>query len=321
MKYGGIGSPLERYLTQGQKDTSLTNKSLIKFIRKMKTLAFLIDEIDKSKELIRFAALFAKDIKAKVHVLHVQNPQVFGAQGYMGVASTAMPTDPELFQKISDDVKMKVTGFIKEIEEELSGIPAVKFKSKTGDASAILKEKVESGVYDIVMLQSQSKQGFWLQNSVIMDVVNHVPCPVYVVPPDAEYQPLKKIIYATDYNQEDISTLKRLIKLAKPFNPEILALHISNDVKFEKKLESEGFAEMLSKETGSNKITVKMIADEKGKEAVESLVTQAEKAKANLIVVLKENRNFFERLFKSSFTKELVKSTHLPILVFHKKEK
>ena len=39
-------------------------------------------------------------------------------------------------------------------------------------------------------------------------------------------------------------------------------------------------------------------------------------AKANLIVVLKVNRNFFERLFKSSFTAELVENTQLPIMVY-----
>ncbi len=283
----------------------------------MGTLAFLIDEIDKSKELIRFAALLGKDIKAKVHVLHIQYPHVYGTHGYMGLGSEA-PPDAELLKKIADEVKKKVAVFVKDIEAGHSGIPSIEFMSDIGDASEIVKEKVENGVYDMVMLQGQAEQGFWTQNSVIMDVVHNVPCPVYIIPPDTEYQPLKKIIYATDYNEEDIPTLKSLIALAKPFNPEILALHISNDDKFEKKMKSEGFSEILNEKTGSNNISVKMIADEEGTDAVENLVGEAEKAKANLIVVLKENRNFFERLFKSSFTADLIKKVQLPVLVFHK---
>lgn len=286
----------------------------------MKKLAFLINEIDNSKELIRFAALFAKDINSKVHVLYIQNPQVFGVHGYMGMAGAAIPHEHELLQKMSDDIKVKVDGFIKEIEAEHSGIPSIKFKSDTGNASAILKEKVENSKYDMVLLQGEDEQGSWLQNSVIMDVVRDVPCPVYIIPAHASYQPIKKIVYATDYSEEDITTLKNLLKFTKPFDPEIIALHISNDDEFEKKLKSEGFAEMLSKETGSSKVTVKMIADKDGKDAVESLVSEAEKEKANLIVVLKENRNFFERLFQSSFTSELVKKAQMPIMAFHKKK-
>jgi nucleotide-binding universal stress UspA family protein len=282
----------------------------------MRKLAFLIDEIDNSKELIRFAALLGKDINARVHVLYFQT--TLYSYGGDGLTGTEIPPDPELYQKISDDIKEKVDGFIKEIEAEHTGISPIEFRSEIGDASLTLKEKVENKTYDILMLQGHSEQDFWLQDSVNMNVVRNVPCPVYIIPPDARYQPMRKIIYATDYNEEDIATLKNLIELTKPFDPEIVALHISNDDEFEKQLMSEGFAALLSEKTGYNKVSVKIISDDGGKDAVESLVNEAEKAKANLIVVLKENRNFFERLFKSSFTTQLVKEAQLPILVFDK---
>jgi nucleotide-binding universal stress UspA family protein len=284
----------------------------------MKPLALLIDEIDNSKELIRFAALLGKDISAKLHVLYVQNPQVYGASSYMGASGATVAMYPSQLQNIANEVKEKAAGFIKEIKAEHHGIPSIEFKSEIGAASAILKEKVENNAYDMVMLQSHAEQSFLLQDSLIMDVVRNVPCPIWIIPPDSKYQPLNKIIYSTDHNEEDITTLKGLISLVKPFDPEIMALHISNDGDFENKLKSKGFAAMLSEKTGHNKVSVKMIADEDGKDAVESLINEAEKEKANLIVVLKENKNFFERLFKSSFTAELVKETQLPILVFHK---
>jgi nucleotide-binding universal stress UspA family protein len=283
----------------------------------MKTLTFLIDEIDNSKELIRFAAFLGKDINAKVHVLHVQNPEDYGTYGRAGMST---PSDPMLFQELSDDLKEKVAGYIKEIGAELSGFPTIEFTSEIGNASALLKEKVEDNSYDMVMLQGNAEQNSWFQDSVIMDIVNNVPCPVWIVPTDAKYQSLNKIIYATDYNEEDIATLESLSIVAKPLEPEILALHISNDGEFEKKLKNEGFAAMLGKRTGYSKISVKIIAEEDGKDAVEILVNEAEKANANLIVVLKENRNFFLRIFKSSFTADLIKKAQLPVLVYQVKK-
>ena len=273
----------------------------------MKILAILIQEIDNVKELIRFGALLGKDTRENVHVLHVQFPQVYRTANYMGGSGAMVARYPSQLENIANEVEKNVAGFIKEIRAEHPGIPPIEFKSEIGDASAILKEKVENKTFDIVMLQNNTGQNFLMQNSVIMDVVRNVPCPVYIIPPDARYHPLDKIIYATDYNEEDIPTLKSLIELAKPFDPEILALHISDDDEFDKKLKSEGFAKMLGEKTGYHKVSVKMIAEEVGKDPVERLVKEAEKAKANLIVVLKENENFFERLFKSSFTAELIR--------------
>jgi nucleotide-binding universal stress UspA family protein len=40
---------------------------------------------------------------------------------------------------------------------------------------------------------------------------------------------------------------------------------------------------------------------------------------ANLIVVLKENRHFLERLVKSSSTKKIVQQARTPVLVYHEK--
>jgi nucleotide-binding universal stress UspA family protein len=189
----------------------------------MKTLAFLIDGIENLKELIRFAALLGKNINAKIQILHIQYPHVYGTHGYMG---TAIASDPEQHQKITNEVKGIVTGFIQELKTKIDGIPPIDFKSDIGDATVILKEKVENNVYDMVMLQGNTELSFWLQDSVIMDVVRNVHCPVWIIPPDARFKPLKKIIYATDYNEEDITTLKRLIDLTKPFDPEIMALHL-----------------------------------------------------------------------------------------------
>lgn len=281
----------------------------------MKKLACFINDLQSAKELILYAALLAKELKSKVCVLYIQYPLVYGTSGYMG---TAVTPDPEHLQKTADEVSRKVDEIIKDIVAEYPGTPSIEFVSDIGDASAILEKKVEQGEYDMVMLQGSKEQDFWQQHATIMGIVRNVPCPVWIIQHDATYQPMKKIVYATDHNEEDLTTLKRLIVLAKPFDPEINALHISNDEEFEKKLKTEGFAAMLSEKTGYSKISVKMITDNDGSDAVEILASEAEKAKANLIVVLKENRNFFERLFKSSFTAQLVKKTQLPVLVFHK---
>lgn len=288
----------------------------------MKTLAFLIDEMQSAKNLIRYAALLGKDLNAKVHVLYVQFPYTHGANGFethalAGDMQTGIMPDPAYLHEIEEDVKQTVKGYITDIKKEFTDIPSIVFKSEPGDASKILEDKVEKGVYDMVMIQGSSVHESWLQKPVAMDIVRNVPCPVFIIEPDTRYQPFKKIVYATDYKEEDVSTLKRLIRLAKPFSPAILTLHITDDEQFKKRLMKEGFDSMIREKVGYENVSVKVLEVEEGMDEAESFAKQAKSEKANLIVVLKDNRNFFERLFKSSFTAELVKQTQLPILVFH----
>lgn len=288
----------------------------------MKTLAFLIDEMHSAKKLIRYAALLGKDLNAKIHVLYVQFPYTHGSNGFethalAGDMGTGSMPDPAYMHEIEKDIKQTVKDYIKDIKKEFTDIPSIVFKSEPGDASKILEDKVEKGVYDMVMIQGSSEQELWLQRPVAMDIVRNVPCPVFIIEPDTRYQPFKKIVYATDYKEEDVSTLKRLTRLAKPFSPEILTLHITDDEQFRKKILKEGFDSIMREKVGYENVSVKVLEVEEAMDEAESFANQTKSEKANLIVVLKENRNFFERLFKSSFTAELIKQTQLPILVFH----
>lgn len=289
----------------------------------MKTLAFLIDEMQSAKKLIRYAALLGKDLNAKVHVLYVQFPYVnstngFNTYAHAGDMGTGSIPDPAYLHEIEKDVKQTVKGYIKDIKKEFTDIPSIVFRSELGDASKILEDKVEKGNYDIVMIQGSSEQGLWFQKPVAMDIVRKLPCPVFIIEPDARYYPFSKIVYATDYKEEDVSTLKRLTRLVKPFKPAILTLHITDDEQFRKRLLKDGFDSMIREKVGYENVSVKVLEVEEGKDEAESFANQAKNENANLIVVLKENRNFFERLFKSSFTAELVKQTQLPLLVFHR---
>jgi nucleotide-binding universal stress UspA family protein len=57
----------------------------------------------------------------------------------------------------------------------------------------------------------------------------------------------------------------------------------------------------------------------KNQDITEILNKEAAEINADLIVVLQENKNFLERIFEGSFTKELINQTQIPVLVFHEK--
>lgn len=66
--------------------------------------------------------------------------------------------------------------------------------------------------------------------------------------------------------------------------------------------------------------TVKSIIDRGDKSFGEYINDTAVDIQADLIVLLKENRSFLEKIFKASSTAKIIKKARLPLLVFHENE-
>lgn len=152
-----------------------------------------------------------------------------------------------------------------------------------------------------------------------MDVVEKVKCPVWIIPKGADYKPFTEIVYATDYKKEDIDSLQKLIATFPHYSPNITALHITDSVDFEERVKKAGFVEMLKKQTDYKSLWVRAFYQTKHDDLTELLNEFAIKSKADLLVLLKENKSFFNRIFNTSQTKEILKTAQLPILVYHEK--
>lgn len=286
-------------------------------VKNMKTLAVLLNDINGDKELIQYAAHLARDLKVSLQLLYVQVPHGYVSHGVMDVPVAQIEANYIANAKIA---KEKIDELLPQIRNEIPAAIKIDYKSEIGIPSLILDDKVSSGEIDMLLVKSSPDEAFWLQTNSNMDIIRNVLCPVWIIAPDKKYKPLSKIIYATDYQKEDIKTLKKLIDLTVPFVTEITAVHISETDDFAARIKETGFDEMLKQKAGFKDIRVKSVANREGRDITEILNEEAEKADADLIVVLKENKNFFERIFGSSFTGELIKEANLPVLVFHENE-
>ena len=208
--------------------------------------------------------------------------------------------------------------YIDEISKEIPSPVFTGFSSEIGMTAIVAEKLVSSKKVDMVLLESRQNDSFWMQTSTNLEVIKILECPVWIIPKKAIYRPFSEIVYATDYNEEDIVNLKELISLFPHLTPNITALHITDSVDFEERVKKEGFNEMLQAKTSYKKLTVKTIYEGKHDEIIHLLNDFALNNKADLLVMLKENKPFLERIFKSSQIEETLKTTHLPVLVYHK---
>lgn len=63
--------------------------------------------------------------------------------------------------------------------------------------------------------------------STARDLIKKAPYPVLTIPADASYNEIKNIVYATDFQEQDLDAIKRLAEIAKPLNAKIKIVHVT----------------------------------------------------------------------------------------------
>jgi nucleotide-binding universal stress UspA family protein len=280
----------------------------------MKTLIAIVNEPGDSKEFVQYVLNLAVDLQTNVHFLHVQDPAhySFGTPGMTGDASVQVQVTR---QNMADDARKILARYVEAYAPE---DVSVKISTEMGILKLIIEKLLSDNKIHMVILEGVESDGFWTSNSTHMDIIRNVKCPVWVIPKQSTYRAPREILYATDYKEEDLATLNKLIALTKHFSPKITAIHITENLDFEVRIQKAGFQEMLQTKTSYDQVCVKSLVEETGGEDIGQLVNNyASLIEANLIVVLKENRHFFDRLFNSSATKKIVQQAKIPVLVYH----
>ncbi len=222
-------------------------------------------------------------------------------------------------ENLAEHANKTLAKHVEEVVNEISGDVFIDYSSEVGITQFIIEEFVSENKISMVLLENLENKSSWTQNSTNMDIIRYINCPIWVIPHESIYQPFDKIVYATDYNEEDISTLKKLIGLTNKYSPNITALHVTDSSDFEEKVKKNGFLQMVQTKTEYNKITVASLVEKNDEDIAQTINDYAINNEVSLIVILKENRQFLERIFKPSSTKKIIKKSLLPVLVYHEK--
>lgn len=146
------------------------------------------------------------------------------------------------------------------------------------------------------------------------NIIEHVKCPVLAVPEDNKTLSIKKLLYATDYHEEDINSLKHLYGYFSEGDSHITVMHNAGTFDFDDKLKWVGLQELVKEEVGVENIDFRFETDKDVEEGIQDYI---DKFDTDLLVVLKEKKGFFKRIFSSSDTKSILTKFKKPVLVYH----
>jgi nucleotide-binding universal stress UspA family protein len=168
----------------------------------------------------------------------------------------------------------------------------------------------------IVMgISTKSKLGQVFFGSNTLKIVQKNPCPVLIIPPEAQYAEKKNVAMISDFKDVQKSTpvmpIKNILKL---FNP---ALHIVN-------VDSEHYVSLTEDFLQQRAYLLESFQEFNPEfyfirtfDLHDTIHTFVQDKKIDLLVTIPRHHSMFSNLFKISNTKKLVYESAIPILAAH----
>lgn len=282
----------------------------------MKKMIVFIYPFEKIERIVDYAFRFARDINAELEFVHA-------------VEAGPAEYDPALDKQVPDSMATATTiGAIQEemmaerqrvlqktigIKKASVGLTVPLSWSVTAGTHLLLNDEIsERNDVDLILVPTAPDE---LYDVTAPDVAANNRHPVLVFPVNQDYRPFKTIVYATDFHDEDIVVLKHLIGLTEPLEANITVFHISHHRKtYEEELKKAGMEELINRKIMFREIPV---VSEQAGNVTEGIKEFSKRNYADLIVLMREDKNFFQRVFGRSTTKELLRDTDIPVLVYH----
>lgn len=278
----------------------------------MKTILVPVDFSDNSKNAMDYAILLANKLKMKLVLLHAFHPSMAEmiSDSYKIATHKNIDGSPE---EMKNELKIW--------QEAVSGSEK-NLKCSTifmeGDLADEITRLVEEDEVDLVVMGTKGVTGLKevFIGSNTAKVIENVSCPVIAVPADYQFDGIKKIIFATDYHDSDIDSIRFMVKLSLLFDSELIIVHMADGelkIRYEKDL-LEYFMERVIKSVSYSKMKFYLLT---GTDVSKSLNEYIAKESTDLFAISTKDRILSGPIFNRSVTRGFANHIQIPLLAFH----
>ena len=266
----------------------------------MKKIIVPIDFSDTSINAATYAIEMAKEIPGAGIILY----HVYNRINYSDLTSK----DAFSRQMISEAA-------LKILKDKLdSGFDSISYVAEAGSFVENLANYALGNQADLVVMgmtgSSKITQVFMGTNT--LNVIRNISCPVMIIPHEAKYKGLKRVVFASDFEDVARTTPFDAIKMIlDTFKPKLDILNVESEhfiaLTTEYKIEKENMEDKL----GSYNPEFSFLRSYDLSEGISSFV---ESRNMDAIITVPHKNTFFNQLFVTSSTKKLAYQSTVPII-------
>ncbi len=196
--------------------------------------------------------------------------------------------------------------------------PQIAYSCNVGTVPEVINEKIdEEGISLIIMgTHGSNPWNGLLFGNHSRKMIDNVQCPLLLVPPKSAIGPVKKIAFATDFQelQKDTEAIYGIVPILRALNAELLITHIYNEKghsdEFEKQVEH--FLAEMSAKANYPKISYRIVKNEKAEAGLDWLCRFE---KVDILAMLHREHSFLDRTLNGSHTQKMAGHISVPLLV------
>lgn len=272
----------------------------------LKKILVPTDFSEGSKGTLLYAAALASRIDSKIVLYHAIHVPVLNPHE-MAVAISSEELERDTLAQL-EQLRQEIVSF--------TGFNQMEIHVDSGMAVEQISNFARDQEIDLVIMGTSGAHGFggMLLGSNTAELIGKCSCPVLAVPVGTAFEVPAKILFATNYADNDFQSIYLLTQYFKVFRPEIVIAHV--EAKGNHTIEL-GVMEWFKKQVHSNipydRISFVLL---KGNDIEEVLEKHSQEINYQLISTSMRSRNFFDHLTSRSLTRKLVNHSSIPVLVF-----
>lgn len=273
----------------------------------MKAILVPTDFSENANTAIEYACELAQSLNASLHIINVHTPAVTKH-------SVISPLIEEEIGLAKKEAEKKLAVISQMVQAQYESVKC-QTQFLTGGIVNTIESLVANGDVDLVVMGTRGASGLdrLLFGSNTTHVIEKVKCPVLAIPTDCPFQIPTRIVFATDFNNEELNHINGLVAIAKAFNAELMLTHFTTD---KSALQSEemlkrNFAKRVSNLTDYSDIEYFVKYEEDVRRALDTFTNMVH---ADWISLLTRDRTMLEKLYNPSLTKGMAYQTKIPLL-------
>lgn len=276
----------------------------------MKTILVPTDFSRSAENALLFASLIALKTNTKIIILHAfQLPLPVAQISYEILKDNTESKQKEILEKLHlEGHKIKKS-------EELN----IEYHAIEGLARNVVLNFINERIIDYIVMGTNGvgKHTSGIFGSTTSHIIENANCPVIAIPEIASFNnEIKKITFATDFHAYDLYAIEKIKELASVFDAQINILHISdtNIPNQEQQTMMYDFTKRVNAKLTYQNMSFQII---EGTDVETKLTEYIKNNETDMLVISTHFRNFLDKIFGKSITKELVLKTTIPLVAFH----
>lgn len=277
----------------------------------MKTILFPTDFSSNALHASQYAGMVAKRLNANVVLLNVYSIPT--------ISEYQLPSEIENFINLN---KSLAANNLREF--------TVKFIERTGLSEDRIKQRIEYGYVadkildtaretdaDMIVMGTKGASNIldkWMGTNA-EDVMKTAECPVWIIPQNAVIEYPQKILYAADFQEDEVLATSKIMTIAKPFGAVCHVIHIHDYFEMTDAHHLEETVHQLKNEFDKEQVKVTNL---RRPNIIEGLETYIKTHKPDVLALAVHEKSFLSKIFDTSITEHFVEEANLPILTFRK---